>query len=142
MNHVLSMATRSRYPLFTAKEKLRIIEEAENVGNRERKLYSRLAQKNKTRLTEISRPNRRALRSQKTRHPELEKRLCDYVDDKRQYGCTVTSEMCQMKALAISKELGITCFKATLHLCQEAGSERVLMASSGDWCSMAMANHA
>ena len=28
------MATRSRYRSFTAKEKLRIIEEAENVGNR------------------------------------------------------------------------------------------------------------
>ena len=27
------MATRSRYCLFTAKEKLRIIEEAENIGN-------------------------------------------------------------------------------------------------------------
>ena len=28
------MATRTRYRLFTAKEKLRIIEEAENIGNR------------------------------------------------------------------------------------------------------------
>ena len=78
------------------------------------------------RLTEkISRPNRWAFRSQKARHPELEKRLCDYMDDKRQYGCPVTSEMCQMKALAVSKELGITGFKAILHLCQESPGERV-----------------
>ena len=28
------MATRSRYRSFTAREKLRIIEEAENIGNR------------------------------------------------------------------------------------------------------------
>ena len=28
------MATRSRYRSFTTKEKLRIIEEAENIGNR------------------------------------------------------------------------------------------------------------
>ena len=28
------MATRSRYRSFTAKEKLRIIQEAENIGNR------------------------------------------------------------------------------------------------------------
>ena len=28
------MATRTRYRLFTAKEKLRIIVEAENIGNR------------------------------------------------------------------------------------------------------------
>ena len=37
-----------------------------------------------------------------------------------------------MKALAVSKELGITGFKATLHLCQEAHGERVPTASSGD----------
>ena len=64
------------------------------------------------------------------------------MDDKRQYGCTVISEMCQMKALAVSKELGITGFKGTLHLCQEAPGERVPTASSGDWHGMATANHA
>ena len=69
-----------------------------------------------------SMPNCRAFRGQKVRHPELEKRLCDYVDDKRQYGCAVTSEMCQMKALAVSKELGIMGFKDTLRL-----------SSSRDW---------
>ena len=38
------------------------------------------------RLTEKnSRPNRQAFHGQKARHPELEKRLCDYVDGKRQY---------------------------------------------------------
>ena len=60
------------------------------------------------------------------RHLELGRRLCDYMDDKRQYGCAVTSEMCQFKALAITKELGITGFKATLHLCKVAASEQVL----------------
>ena len=53
---------------------------------------------NKTRLTEKN-SNRQAFYGQETKHLELEKRLCDYVDDKRQYGCTVTSEMCQLKAL-------------------------------------------
>ena len=100
-----------------------------------KKQNSRLTEKN-------SRPNRWAFRGQKERHPELEKRLCDYVDDKRQYGCTVTSEICQMKALAVSKELGIMGFKATLHLCLEAPGERVPTASSGDRCVMATANHA
>ena len=56
--------------------------------------------------------NHQEFRSQKVRHLELGRRLCDYVDDKRQYGCTV-SEMCQLKALAIIKELGITSSKAT-----------------------------
>ena len=97
--------------------------------------------KSKTRLREKN-SNRWAFHSQKARHLELEKRLCNYVDDKKQYECTVTSEMCQMKALAVSMELGITGFKATLHLCQEAGSEQVPMASSGDGHAVAMTNHA
>ena len=97
--------------------------------------------KNKTCLREKN-SNRRAFRDQKARHQELKKGLCDYVDDKRQYGCTVTSEMYQMKALAISKELGITGFKAIVSVYQEAGSEQVLMASSGDRRAVATANHA
>ena len=71
--------------------------------------------KNKMRLREKN-SNRWAFCGQKARHPELEKRLCDYMDNKRQYRCTVTSEMCQLKALAVMKELGITGFKATLRL--------------------------
>ena len=68
--------------------------------------------------------NRRAFYSQKARHPELEKRLCDYVDDKTPYRCAVTSEMCQLKALAIANELDITGFKATLSLCQVVAGQR------------------
>ena len=64
------------------------------------------------------------------------------MDDKRQYGCTVTSEMSQMKALAVSNELGITGFKGTLHLCQEAPGKRVSTASTGDRHGVATANHA
>ena len=47
------------------------------------------------------------------------------MEDKRQYECAVTSEMCQLKALAITKEPGITGFKATLHLCQVAAGKLV-----------------
>ena len=71
--------------------------------------------KNKRQLTETN-SNHRAFRSQKTSHLELEKRLCDYMNDKRQSGYAVTSEMCHLKALVITKELGITDFKATLRL--------------------------
>ena len=59
------------------------------------------------------------------------------MDDKRQYGCS--SEMCQLKALATTKELGITGFKATLRLCQVAGAD---MSNSGDWHGVAMAYQA
>ena len=47
-----------------------------------------------------------------------------------------------MKALAVSKELGITGFTATLHIFQEAPGERVPMASCGDRHGVAMANDA
>ena len=98
------MATRSRYRLFTAKETIRIIEEAENIGNcaAGRMMYDVTGAKNKTRLTEKN-SNRRTFRGQKARQQELKKRLCDYVDDKRQNGYAGTSEMCQLKALAIPR---------------------------------------
>ena len=83
--------------------------------------------------------NRRAFRGQKVRHPELVKRLCDYMDDRRQYRCTVTREMCQLKALATTKELGIMGFKATLHLCQVASAD---LSSSGDRHGMTTAYQA
>ena len=47
------------------------------------------------------------------------------MDDDKEYGCTITSEMCQLKALAIAKELGIMGFKGTLRLYQVAASERL-----------------
>ena len=84
------MATRSRYRLFTPEEKLRIIEEAENIENRAEgksmmraKVVFVTGAKNKMRLEKNS--NRQAFCGQKARHLELEKRLCVYVNDKRQY---------------------------------------------------------
>ena len=119
------MATRSRYRLFTAKEKQKTLEK---VQREESMMWAKVVfmtgAKNKMRLIEKN-SNRRAFRGQKARHPEPEKRLCDYVNDKRQYGCTVTSEMCQLKALAITKEQYITGFKAILRLCQAAAGKRV-----------------
>ena len=125
------MSTRSRYRSFTEKEKLRIIEEAKTLETVQREEIMMWAQvvfvtgaKNKTRFTETN-SKRQTCRGQKARHPELEERLCDYVDDKRQYGCAVTSDMCQLKALAVTKEPGITGFKAALRLCQVASSKLV-----------------
>ena len=99
------LATRSRYRSFMVKEKLRKIEEAENIENRAagRKYY---------------------------------------VANKRQYGCVVTSEMCQLKALAITKELGITCFKGTLRLSSSDRLADADLASRGYRRSMTMVNHA
>ena len=61
------------------------------------------------------------------------------MDDKRQYGFTVTSEMCQLKAIAITKQQCITGFKATLRLCQVAGAD---LTSSGNRRGVATPEHA
>ena len=50
-------------------------------------------QKKQTRLQETNN-NCQVFRGPKAKYPDLDKRLCDYVDDKRQNGCAVTSEMC------------------------------------------------
>ena len=51
--------------------------------------------------------------------------------------------MCQLKALAITKEQCITGFKAILRLCQVAAGKRGAdLASSGEWHGVAMANDA
>ena len=93
--------------------------------------------KNKTRLTENN-SNNRAFRGQKARHPELEKRLCDYVDNKKQYGCAVTSEIYQLKALARHHGFqSCTAFRSSSSW--QAGAN---LASSRDQHSVAMANHA
>ena len=106
--------------------------------------------KNKMRLEKNS--NRRAFRDQKARHPELEKRLCDYVNDKRQWGCEVSSEMCQFKALAwIIFIHGSSYNQGTMHhgfrsytasvssSCRQAGAD---LASNGEWRGVATANDA
>ena len=78
----------------------------------------------------------RAFRDQKARHPELEKRLCDYVNDKRQYRCAVSSEMCQLKALAITKVLKLYTASVSSS-CRKAGAD---LASSGEWRGVATAS--
>ena len=84
--------------------------------------------------------NRRAICGQKARHSELEKRLCDYMNNKRQYRCTITSEMCQLKVLAITKDHGFQSYTASVSSsCRQAGAD---LASSVEWRSMATANDA
>jgi hypothetical protein len=56
---------------------------------------------------------RRAFRGQKARYPKIEEKLLEYVSEKRQFRYTVSTEMCQLKALALVKEQGIDSFKAS-----------------------------
>jgi hypothetical protein len=56
---------------------------------------------------------RRVFHGQKARYPNIEEKLLEYVSEKRQFGYAVSTEMCQLKALALVKEQGIGGFKAS-----------------------------
>ena len=112
-NHVLSMATRSCYCSFMAKEKLRIIEaeKLETVQREESMMWGKIVfvtgAKNQMRLREknIVIVGHFAARKQGIRNLKKGYAITWTI---KEYGCTVTIEMCQLKALAVTKELGIT----------------------------------
>jgi hypothetical protein len=56
---------------------------------------------------------RRAFCRQKARYQKIEEKLLEYVSEKRQFSYAVSTEMCQLKALALVKEQGIDSFKAS-----------------------------
>jgi hypothetical protein len=56
---------------------------------------------------------RRAFRGQKARYLKIEEKLLEYVSEKQQFGYAVSTEMCQLKALALAKEQGIDGFKVS-----------------------------
>jgi hypothetical protein len=56
---------------------------------------------------------RRAFRGQKARYPKIVEKLLEYMSEKRQFGYAVSTDMCQLKALASVKEQGIDGFKAS-----------------------------
>jgi hypothetical protein len=56
---------------------------------------------------------RRVCRVQKARYPKIEGKLLEYVSEKRKFGYAVSTEMCQLKALALAKEQEIEGFKAS-----------------------------
>jgi hypothetical protein len=57
---------------------------------------------------------RRVFCGQKARYPKIEEKLLEYVSEKRQFGYVVSTEMCQLKALALMKEQGIDGFKSRI----------------------------
>jgi hypothetical protein len=104
---------------YTAGEKLKMIQEAEISGNRAvGRKYNvsesciRDWRKNKDKLQNCSR-NRMAFRGKQAKYPEIEERLRDYIKCKRQFGFAVSTEMCQLKAIDIAKELNTEEFKAS-----------------------------
>jgi hypothetical protein len=55
----------------------------------------------------------RAFREQKARYLKIEEKLLEYASEKWQFRYAVSTEMCQLKALALAKEQGIDGFKAS-----------------------------
>jgi hypothetical protein len=55
----------------------------------------------------------RAFCGQKAGYLKIEEKLLEYVSEKRKFGYAVSTEMCQLKALALAKEQGIDGFKAS-----------------------------
>lgn len=115
------MECGKRLRSFTAGEKLKIINEAEVIGNRAAgRIYDvpesciRDWRKKKEKLTEAP-LKKRAFRGKAAKYPQLEVKLTAFIDDKRQYGYAVSTEMCQIEAIKIAKELNINIneFKAS-----------------------------
>lgn len=99
---------------FTAQQKLKIIAVAEEFGNREAgrrhdvdESCVRLWRKNKDSLQAAHR-DRRSFRGPKTgAYPELEVQLVKFIEDVRSRGHAVSTEMAQVEARRLSRELGL-----------------------------------
>ncbi|KFM76211.1 Pogo transposable element with KRAB, partial [Stegodyphus mimosarum] len=96
---------------FTVSEKLKILREVELIGNRAaRRKYDvsksciRDWQK-KEELFQRSSGARRAFRGQHAKHPKIKQKLYEYVIEKRARGYGVSTEMCQLKAIQIAREV-------------------------------------
>jgi hypothetical protein len=55
----------------------------------------------------------RAFRGQKAGYLKIEEKLLKYVSEKRQFRYAVSTEMCQLKVLALAKEQELDGFKAS-----------------------------
>lgn len=108
------MNSGKRLRSFSVREKLKIIREAEEIGNRAagRKFdvpESCIRDWRKKKDTLLSsNSEKRAFRGKSAKYPGIEEQLSAYIRDRRQLGFALSTEMCQMKALQIARELGVT----------------------------------
>lgn len=110
------------YDSYTAKFKLRVIELAEQQGNRAaarhfnvNESHVRYWRKQKARLL-TAKPASKAFRGPKQgKFPALEQELLTYVEQVRKSGCAVSTEMLQFEArrIAVAKSISAAEFKAS-----------------------------
>jgi hypothetical protein len=101
------------------REKLRIVREAEEIGNcaagRKYDVPESCIRdwRGKKEMLLKSSGTRRDFCGQKARYPKIEEKLLECMSEKHKFGYAVSTEMCQLKALALAKEQGIDGFKAS-----------------------------
>ena len=117
------MATRSRYCLFMAKEKLRIIEEAENIGNH---AAGRKYDVSKRCIHDWRKKTKCDLQRRIVIVRYFTPRKRGISSLKKDYAITwMIKDNTDMQLLVNTKELGIMDFKVILLLSQVAAGERV-----------------
>lgn len=107
------MSSVKRLRSFTAGEKLKVIREAEEIGNRAAGRKYSISEscvrdwRKKKEILKSSNKNRRAFRSGIRKFPQVEEQLSSYIQDRRQHGFAISTEIAQLKAAQIAKELQI-----------------------------------
>ncbi|KAH7984604.1 hypothetical protein HPB52_023078 [Rhipicephalus sanguineus] len=105
----------SRRQSFTAKEKLEIIAAAEEIGNkataRRHDVYESCICDSRKKMAslESAHKEKRAFRGPKTgAYPLLETQLVKFIEERRSRGHAVSTEMAQMEALRLAREMNIS----------------------------------
>lgn len=105
----------SRRQSFTAKEKLKIIAAAEEIGNRAAARRHDVDEscirdwRKKKASLESAHKEKRAFRGPKTgAYPLLETQLVKFIEERRSRGHAVSTEMAQMEALRLAREMNIS----------------------------------
>ncbi|XP_075229655.1 uncharacterized protein LOC142329169 isoform X13 [Lycorma delicatula] len=113
------MNSVKRLRSYTVGEKLKIIRSAEEIGNRAAGRQYDISEscvrdwrKKREKLMHSSK-SRRAFRGGIPKFPVVEEQLFSYLENVREQGLSVSTEMAQLKAAEIAKELQISNFKAS-----------------------------
>jgi hypothetical protein len=108
-----------RLPSFTESEQLRILREAEEIGNRAAGRKYGVPEScirdwiEKKEMLLKGSGTWRVFCGQKVRYLKIEGKLLEYLSEKRQFGYAVFTAIFQLNALALAKEQGIDGFKAS-----------------------------
>ena len=117
------MSTKgTRLRSFTVNEKIKIVKEAEETSNRsaarkfdvsESCICDWKKKKKKETASFAEQWHEKGFRGQKAKFPEIEEKLVQFIEEKSQIGCAISTEMCQVKARELARNLNQFEFKAS-----------------------------